>query len=143
MVRVVLVPKFEAENIGVIRPDALAPLLLPPRIVLIPAFRHGEIHDLAADLCPAVGGDVGIARPAQCVLLFVVKISVVELVVGGRVSVSMAVFAVAFGDVEHIAPIVLLLNRRGPVCRPPGRRLGGKQREEERSDDGENDGIHF
>ena len=81
------VPQLEAERIAVIRPAALLPPLLPPRITAIPAFRHRELHPPVVLHRPAPSCGIGLAGPRQRVFLFVVVIQVVELVVMPRMTV--------------------------------------------------------
>lgn len=135
IVRVGLVPQFEAERVRVVRPDALLLLLLPPRVVPVPAFRHGKLYALGAVRSPARGHLVGIARPSQGVGLRVVEVAVFEEVVAGRVGGLLGAFAVAFCDVQHVAPVIELVGRRWPVSGFPGvpvRLLScGEQREDE------------
>lgn len=104
----------------------------------IPAIWHGEIHSLGADLSPARSGDIGIACPCQRVVLLIIIVVVVELVVMTRVAVLVSAFAVAFCDVEHVAPVSGLFYFRWPGWGGPDdisrKREGEKQ--------GNNDEIH-
>ena len=61
------------------------------------------------------------------------EVAVFEEVVAARVGgFRLGAFAVAFGDVEHVAPVVELVGWWWPVGGLPARRPGcGKQREEE------------
>ena len=60
------------------------------------------------------------------------EVAVFEEVVAGLVGGLLGAFAVAFCDVEHVAPVIVLLGRRGPVCGFPDFRPTscGEQREE-------------
>ena len=132
IVRIGLVPQFKAERVRIVRPDTLRLLPLPPRIVPVPALRQGETHVLGAVLSPARDGFVGIARPSQGVGLGVVEIAVFEEVVAARVGGLLGALAVAFCDVQHVAPVIELVGRRWPVCGFPARLLSsGEQREQE------------
>ena len=99
IVRMLLVPQLEAERVRVVGPDALLLLLLPPQIVPVPAFRHGELDPLGAVLDPACYRRAGIARPSQGVGLRVVEVAVLEEVVAARVGGLLGALAVAFCDV--------------------------------------------
>ena len=63
------------------------------------------------------------------------EVAVFEEVVVGRVGGLLGAFAVAFCDVEHIAPVIELFGRSWPVCGFPGFPVRltscGEQREEE------------
>ena len=99
IVRIGLVAHLEAERVHVVRQDAHRLLLVPPRIVPVPAFRQGEFHLLWAVRPPARGRLVGIARPTRRVDLRVVEVAVFEEVVAARVGDLVGAFAVAFCDV--------------------------------------------
>lgn len=131
VVGIVRVPRLVAESVPIIRPHAFFSFLFSPGIVGIPAIWHGEMHSLGADISPACSSDVGIACPCQRIVLLVVIIMVVELVVMARVSIIVQAFAVAFRDIEHVAPVSGLFDFRWPGWRRPDNISRGGEMEEE------------
>ena len=115
IVRILLVSQFKAKRVRVVRPDTPLFLLLPPRIVPVPAYRHGEFHAPGAVLPPSRDRSGGVARPSQGVELRVVEVAVFDEVVAGWGEGFCGVIAVAFCDVEHVAQIVELVGRWRPA----------------------------
>ena len=146
------IAELEAENVCIGRPDALLLLLThPPLRLRVPALGHHKslVRPATGRLDDSRRHEVRVARHGDPVLLLVVIVMVVKLVVVAPCGV-LAAYAVAFCDVEHVAPVIGCSGRRRPDWGAQDRwiQLGaltglhGKYRDDER-DQGEDDGVHF
>ena len=151
IMRMLLISQLEAEGVGELHVlDALLDLLRSRRRMRVPAVRHQVLYALGFVVLPDQGVGVGIAGQIHPVGELVVEVAVVELVVVALVVVIVVeAEAVAFGDVEDVAPVVGLFEVRWPGWRVPNGSFGRGERrekdeEEKEGDDGcGNVGIHF